>query len=193
MFTGIIQSVSPVLSTLSRGDSRLVRIEKPKNWRLQPGQSVAVDGVCSTVTSAGKNFFEVEYMPETLRKTRLGALAEGVRVNLERPLTLQSFIEGHLVQGHVDAATELLRTEKKGAEHLLTFSLPNSLKKYVVLHGSIAVNGVSLTVARKRGLTFTVGLIPYTLKHTNLGRLKKGERANIEIDMLGRYLEGLYH
>ena len=164
-----------------------MRIQKPSSWKLAKGQSVAVDGVCSTVASLGKNFFEVEYIPETLSKTTAGTFSRGASVNLERSMTPQSLLDGHIVLGHVDARAAVADV-RKGKDIQLHIAIPKSLVSYVVPQGSLAVNGVSLTVAALRGTVCTVALVPYTLRHTNLGALKRGDTVNIEVDILARYL-----
>jgi 3,4-dihydroxy 2-butanone 4-phosphate synthase/3,4-dihydroxy 2-butanone 4-phosphate synthase/GTP cyclohydrolase II len=135
--------------------------------------------------------FDVEYMPETLTKTTATQFKKGRTVNLERSLTFGQRIDGHPVQGHVDLAAPLREVGTKGASRELTFKLPAQVARRVALHGSIAVNGVSLTVARKHGPNVTVALIPHTIKETNLGALAVGDTVNIETDHSAAYLEGL--
>jgi len=189
MFTGIIQSVVPVVSASSKGECLCVRIKKPTSWNLSLGQSISVDGVCSTVTLLRSSFFEVEYMPETLAKTTVGLFQKNTEVNLERSLTLQDFIDGHLVSGHVDACGAVRKIESKGETKEITITVPKELKKYIATKGSVTMNGVSLTVALAEKNTFRVALIPYTLVHTNLGLLEKGDSVNVEIDIMARYVE----
>jgi riboflavin synthase len=188
MFTGIIQSKTKVASTQKKGSVIQVRIEKPRDWKLSVGQSVSVDGVCSTVTVLPKGFFEVEYMPETLLKTTAGAFAKGAVVNLERSLTLNDYIDGHIVQGHVDAQAHVVEIIEEGTTRRITIEIPKSLLRFVAALGSIAINGVSLTVARLEKDRATVALIPHTLTVTNLGLLKKGDMVNIEADLIARYI-----
>ncbi|MEK9151320.1 MAG: riboflavin synthase [Patescibacteria group bacterium] len=188
MFTGIIQVVMPVISATPHGECVRVRIKKPVRWKLTRGQSVAVDGVCSTVISLKPSFFEVEYMPETLAKTTVKLLRKGSMVNLGRPLTLIDPIDGGLIQGHVDVCGTVRAIEKRRMTKTITVTIPKSFKQYIALKGSIAINGVSLTVARIRQNAFVVALIPYTLAHTNLGSLKNGDAVNVEIDVIARYV-----
>lgn len=188
MFTGIVQKMAPLLSVVSRGECLQVRIKKPPGWKLSLGQSIAVDGVCSTVVSSQSDFFEVEYMQETLTKTTVKTFEKNQVVNLERSLTLKDFVDGGLVQGHVDARGTVKKGEKIGGTTLLEIIIPKALKKYIAPIGSVTVNGVSLTVARVKKDTFSVALIPYTLGHTNLGFLKKGDEVNVEVDILARYV-----
>lgn len=188
MFTGIIQKVAPILSATPTGECLRVRIKKPAGWKLTLGQSVAVDGVCSTVVSRAPAFFEVEYMPETLAKTTARTFKKNQIINLERSLTFKDFLDGGLVQGHVDACGRVKMVGKKGKTGTLEISVPKNIEKYITDKGSITINGVNLTIARMKRDTFSVALIPYTLSHTNLGLSKKGDMVNIEADMLARYV-----
>ena len=172
MFTGIIEQTAKVRSIQARGTGVRVSIEKPTGWKLSIGQSISING---------------DYMPETLLKTTVRTLGKGSLVNLERSLVYGARIEGHIVQGHVDATVEVASIALQGASRLVVFRIPVALKKCVALHGSITVNGVSLTVARLSAGVCTVALIPHTLVHTNLGLLAEGSRVNIEVDYLARY------
>ncbi len=187
MFTGIIQATVKVRKTEKAGECLRVSVERPSDWSLVHGQSIAIDGVCSTVVAFDEQSFDVEYMPETLAKTSVGNFQEGTEVNLERSLTLQDFIDGSLVQGHVDTTGKIEKIEKLGDTKEMTLSFPSELKKYIAPKGSIVVNGVSLTVAGVDDSGFRIALIPYTLTHTNLGMLAEGDTVNIEVDMLARY------
>lgn len=187
MFTGIIQASAKVAASEKSGACVRVRIEKPRGWKLALGQSVAVDGICSTVTKQRAKFFDVEYMPETLSKTTAGEFAIGRVVNLERSLTLRDFVDGHLVMGHVDATGTVVEKNNNTEE----FSLPLSLMRFVAVKGSITINGVALTVIGKKKRSFSVALIPFTITHTNLGALKRGVAVNIEVDLIARYLDSL--
>lgn len=188
MFTGIIQATGKVERSSEKSGIRRVAIRRPAGWRLSLGQSISVDGICSTVVARAVKHFEVEYMPETLRKTTAGSFDRGTLLNLERSLGLKDFVDGHLVQGHVDGKGVVTKIEDEGASRLISVKVPADLKRFIAARGSIAVNGVSLTVARVRGTTFTVALIPHTLKATNLGLLTKGSEVNIETDLVARYL-----
>ena len=172
------------------GTPMRVRIGVPRSWKLSIGQSISVDGVCSTVVARGKGFFDVEYMPETLSKTTAGAFAPMRMVNLERSLTVRDFIDGHIVQGHVDAAIRVVGIEEQKGSRRVSVAIPAHLRKFVVPQGSVALNGVSLTIARVSGARATVALIPHTLTHTNLGFLKSGDMINIEVDLIARYIIG---
>jgi riboflavin synthase len=193
MFTGIIQAKAKVKQAKPSEGNIRAEIEKPKEWKFAKGQSIAVDGICSTVVMSNAKVFAVEYMPETLSKTTAGEFDTGSIVNLERSLTLKTFIDGHLVQGHVDGVGTVSNIDTKGGGYLVTVSIPKPLLKYIAALGSIALNGVSLTVARLKGKEATVALIPHTLSYTNLGALTKGSRVNIEVDLIARYLEASRH
>lgn len=189
MFTGIIEIMVPVLTVVEKKECLVVRLKKPSRWNLVLGQSITVDGICSTVTRIGATFFEVEYMPETLRKTTAQSFRKNSRVNLERSLTLRDYIDGHLVSGHVDACGKVRAIKTEGATKEITFEIPRTLAKYIVDKGSIALNGISLTVVVAKDDTVSVALIPYTLAHTNLGLLEKGDSVNVEVDTVARYVE----
>lgn len=186
MFTGVIETTRKVGATAMRGRLLAVSIEKPVAWKLMKGQSVSVDGICLTVVDVSPKAFSAEVMPETLTKTTAGAWSAGTLVNLERALKAKDLLNGHLIQGHVHATGVVAGIERQGASRLVTFKLPGKLVKDIMLHGSLAVNGVSLTVARRHGPLVTVALIPYTLNHTNLKNLLKGDEVNIETDFLSR-------
>ncbi|MBI5645216.1 riboflavin synthase [Candidatus Kaiserbacteria bacterium] len=187
MFTGIVQMTSRVATVRTAKRIQSTRIEKPRSWRLSPGESVNVNGVCSTVIASDSDHFTVEYILETLKKTNLAQLESGKIVNLERSMRLRDLVGGQLIQGHVDATARLDSMRGQGRSRLLVFRLPTSIRRFVATHGSIAVNGVSLTVARLVRGTCTVALIPHTLRTTNLGVLKRGDTINIEVDLLARY------
>jgi riboflavin synthase len=188
MFAGIVETKGRVKAAEEKNRIRRVRIEAPRAWKLPLGASVNVDGICSTVVQKGNGFFDVEYMPETLSKTTAASFAKGRSVNLERSLIYGQRIDGHPVQGHVDLATEVRQIVKKGASRELTIKPSASFARSATLHGSIAINGVSLTIAKKHGPNITVALIPYTLKHTDLGALKVGDAVNVEFDHSRAYL-----
>ena len=188
MFTGIIQSTAKVQSITKDGSVLRARVGRPTDWQLAIGQSIAVDGVCSTVIAFDTDSFAVEYIPGTMAKTTVGSFQDGTKVNLERSLTLQDFIDGSLVSGHVDATGGVEEIAILGETKEMLVSFPSELKKYIAPKGSIVVNGVSLTVASLDEGGFRIALIPYTLEWTNLGVLTKGDTVNIEVDMLARYV-----
>jgi riboflavin synthase len=191
MFSGIVQSKSKVLSTAKRDDIVVVSVHLPQGWKFGIGQSVAINGICSTVVAQKKDSFLVEYMPETLRLTTAASLKAGDEINLERSLRYADVVDGHFVQGHVDGLGIVKDVHQHAGSTEITFSIPQHLMRYVAQKGSIAINGVSLTVARASGARVTVALIPHTLQETNLGSIMKGAQVNIETDMLARYLDSL--
>ena len=191
MFSGIIKDIA-IASKIEKGKDFLrVSLPVPKKWKLTEGESINIDGICSTVEKITKKTFSVFYMAETLRKTNLSGLNSSHVFNLERSLTLQSLIGGHLVSGHVDTTARLISIKSEGEAKVLTFGLSSKFTKYIIYKGSICVNGVSLTVVHVNKGSFIVSLIPYTLSHTNLGGLKKGDTVNIELDLIAKYLEKL--
>lgn len=191
MFAGIVEKKARILSVEKSERILRVRVEKPRSWKLALGQSVNIDGVCSTVVRTSTASFDVEYMPETLSKTAAGSLAKGRVVNLERSLTYGQRIDGHPVQGHVDTSTSVREIRSLGKSKEVTIKPSALLARQAALHGSIALNGVSLTIARKHGPNITVALIPHTLSSTNLGALKVGDAVNVEFDHSAAYLAGL--
>ncbi len=165
----------------------MVTIRTPRRWRLGIGESVAVEGVCSTVQASGAGEFRVVYMRETLRRTTLGELAEGSRVNLERSLRLNDLVGGHLVQGHVDAQVRLAGVRRDGGAWLYKIFVPRKYRRFIVEKGSVALDGTSLTVASLTATSFTVSLLEFTLEHTTLGGRKPGDRLNLEVDLMAKY------
>lgn len=159
---------------------------------LKKGDSVAVDGVCLTVIAKPNfNTFRVEVMPETLKRTVLGTLGIGDLVNLELAISATDRFAGHIVQGHIDGVAAVDNIKKEGNSHILAFKVSDKLSRYIIEKGSVAINGISLTVIEVKDTRFTVGIIPYTWTHTMLSSAKVGDRVNIEVDILGKYLEKL--
>lgn len=191
MFAGIVEKKARILKTERQGSVLAVAIQKPRGWKLICGQSVSVDGICSTVARVSKSSFLVEYMPETLAKTTATLFKKGLPVHLERSLTYGQRIDGHPVQGHVDMALPIRSVATKGTSRELTIKPPAKAARGAVLHGSIAINGASLTIARKHGPNLTVALIPHTLKATNLGSVAEGDLVNVEFDHSAAYLAAL--
>jgi len=188
MFTGLVETTGRVAGLeRSAGEARL-RVEAPFAAELERGESVAVDGVCLTATGTSGGGFEAIVSPETLRRTTLGLKAAGDRVNLERALRLGDRLGGHLVQGHVDGVGVVESVLPEGSGSRVRVRFPADLADCVVLKGSIAVDGVSLTVASREGLGFEVALIPETLAVTRLGEYAPGTPVNLEVDMMGRYV-----
>ncbi len=195
MFTGIVEEVGRVRS-LEAGDGqngtgRLVvgACEVLVDTRL--GDSIAVNGACLTVVALDNGSFSVDLAPETLRRTNLGSLAPGSGVNLERPLTLADRLGGHLVQGHVDGRGRLTSTKPEGDCVLMSFRAPKRLMRYIVEKGFIALDGISLTVVRRGASSFAISVIPYSLENTTLKERYVGDAANLEVDMLAKYVESL--
>jgi riboflavin synthase len=187
MFTGIVSAVAKVV----RFDGSRIGIDHP--WvacHLKLGGSVAVNGCCLTVVKKTGPVFFADVVPETLRRTNLGALKPGVEVNLELPLGASSLLDGHLVQGHIDATAAVRSVTTAATGRELTIELPTALSRFVAVKGSIAVDGVSLTVAEvdKPPGTFKAALIPHTLEHTIAGGYKRGSIVNLEADLVARYV-----
>lgn len=151
-------------------------------------ESISINGACHTVVAFNENTFTVQSVEETLRKTSIGSLKKDDPVNLERSLTLQKGIEGHLVQGHVDTTGKITEIEREETGWLLTIEFPEEFETMIVGRGSITLEGISLTVARESGNTFVVAIIPYTWEHTNLKDKKVGDTVNLEFDVIGKYV-----
>jgi riboflavin synthase len=192
MFTGIITEIGTIRSVATVADGLSITVTAPKTApRLRPGDSVAVSGVCLTAERAEGNAFVASVMAETAAKTTLGRFRPGARVNLELPLTLNDFVGGHLVAGHVDGVGTVTAREERGESVLLTVLAPQSVQPYLAPRGSVAVDGVSLTIAEAAGAAFKVSLVRHTLDNTTLGALRPGAEVNLEGDLLARYLERL--
>lgn len=191
MFTGIIEETGTVLSV--RGGTDGVRIDIGASRVLdgaKSGDSIAVNGVCLTV-APGAGHFTADVMPETLRRTSLRGLQLGSRVNLERAMEAGGRFGGHIVSGHVDACGRVLSLTREGIAELLRVAVPADVAKYIAVKGSVALDGVSLTVTAVDGGSLTVSLIPHTRQSTTLGDLRPGDEVNVEVDMLARYVERL--
>jgi riboflavin synthase len=185
MFTGIIEATGRVHRVALKGGGTSVTIETPKPLAaLKLGESIAVNGACLTVTGMRGRQFTVELSPETLRRTTLGKARTGDRVNLERSLRLGDRLGGHIVQGHVDGVGKLEAITPDREWSLYRFAVPAALVPYLVDKGSIAIDGVSLTLFECKGPRFTVALIPHTLAVTTLGKRRPGDRVNVEADIL---------
>ncbi|HXQ54386.1 MAG TPA: riboflavin synthase [Actinomycetes bacterium] len=213
MFTGIVEGTGTVAALAAAADGSGARLTVDAPWlagRLEVGESVAVNGCCVTVAEATAAGFAADLVAETLRRTALGGLAAGARVNLERPMALGGRLGGHLVQGHVDGVARVLDRRKVGPEgsgepqsgepqggapvnrgEEVRFELPPELRRYVVEKGSVAVDGVSLTVAGVGPGWFTVALVPHTLEVTTLGERRPGDLVQLEVDVIAKYVERL--
>ena len=189
MFSGIIESVGTLCEFVHGQESAVAVVETDTNFSgLEDGESIAVNGVCLTVVDFCKSTFRMDLGTETLDKTSFKNSKAGDRVNLERSLTPSSKISGHFVSGHVDQVGKVLKVEEKPGEFLLQFSHPASLRPYITEKGSIALDGISLTVFNCKDDKFNVSIIPFTWSHTNLSTRKIGDLINIECDMIGKYV-----
>lgn len=191
MFTGLVQQMGTVVEVHPGATTRLV-IRPDRGWEPhEHGESIATSGVCLTVVDSGPDHFAVDVMAQTLQLTSLADTQPGRRVNLERAMRLGDRLGGHLVQGHVDGvATVTLRRAEPNWE-VVGFDLPDDLRRYVVAQGSICLDGVSLTVSARTGTGAQVSLIPETLRATTLGDVRVGDRLNVEVDVIGKYVESL--
>ena len=190
MFTGIVEEVGKVTAVKPRN---LVIAAGAIIQGMEQGGSIAVNGVCLTITNFNTNSFSVDIMPETLKRTNLGLLSAGDRVNLERPLALGGRLGGHLVQGHVDATGKVISTTWESGAMLVRFEPPPEVMRYVVEKGFIAGDGVSLTIMAKDTSSFKVSVVDYTRRHTTLGSRKVGDVVNLEADIIAKYVERLSH
>jgi len=186
VFTGIIEEIGKVISAPHRS---LVIAAEEVIKGIELGGSITVNGACLTVTNFDATSFSVDITPETLKRTNLGLLSAGDRVNLERPLALGGELGGHLVQGHVDATGRVASITWDGETMLIRFEAPPEVMRYVVEKGFIAVDGVSLTVVTRNASSFQVSVVDYTRRHTNLGSRKAGNLVNIEVDIMAKYVE----
>lgn len=183
MFSGISQNLSCIEKIKREKDLLIFHIKKPVALKIKKGDSINIDGVCSTVSKIGRDFFQVEYMSETVNITK--PIKAGDFVNLESSLKINDLLGGHMVSGHIDC-TGIVKNVKK---EKLVISFPKKFSKYIINKGSVTVNGISLTAHHLLRTTFQVSLIPYTLKHTNLSKLKKGSKVNLEFDQFAKYVE----
>jgi riboflavin synthase len=190
LFSGIVEAVGKVDAVVAAGGGTRLTIAAPFAG-LALGESVCVSGVCLTVIASGRGSFDVEVSPETLRRSRFAALKSGDDVNLERSLRLGDRLSGHLVFGHVDGVGRLDSVTVDGDSLLCRFEAPEAISRYLVDKGSIAVDGVSLTVFRCASRSFSVSIIPHTARVTTLGNLRPSDEVNLESDMIARYVEKL--
>lgn len=188
MFTGIVEDVGEIVSFEMKGDIYRLKIRSQLSPCLAEGDSVAVNGACLTVVKASDAFFEVDVHQETYRRTNLKFAVSGEKVNLERALRFDSRINGHFVTGHVDAVGEIVRFEKMENSANLYIRCPESLMPFMAEKGSVAVDGISLTIAEVDGSTIKIAVIPFTLEHTNLRYKKVSSKVNLEADILARYV-----
>lgn len=195
MFTGIVEELGEVVEIDQSTDSARLTVRGPRVVSdASHGDSISVNGCCLTVVRSGDEMFSVDVMKESLDKTSLGALKPGSRVNLERAVTVNQRLGGHIVQGHVDGTGVIVRRDPGEHWEVVTIEMPPDLARYVVMKGSITVDGVSLTVSELvdgKQPTFSVSLIPTTLELTTLGFKRPGDRVNLEVDVLAKYVERL--
>jgi riboflavin synthase len=192
MFTGIIEELGRVRSIERRGENARIVIEASTAVEgTKHGDSIAVNGVCLTALDLHPDSFAADVSKETLSRSTLGSLKPGAVVNLERSVTPATRLGGHIVQGHVDATGELLAVEDHGESWTVRFGFPPEIARYLVFKGSVAVEGISLTIAGLSRDYFEVAIIPKTWEVTNLSQLKSGDGVNLEVDVIGKYVERL--
>jgi riboflavin synthase len=189
MFTGIIETTGTVKQVISQAGNKIFWIESSLSQELKIDQSLSHNGVCLTVEEIAGNRHRVTAVNETLKKTNLGSLTEGSVVNLERCMALNGRLDGHLVQGHVDATGTCIGKKEANGSWELRFEFPASYKKLVIEKGSISLNGISLTIFNVTDTQFTVAIIPYTYQHTNIQFIEPGTSVNLEFDMIGKYVQ----
>jgi riboflavin synthase len=190
VFTGIIEEIGGLVGISPRGNALSLTIKATKVISdLKEGDSIAVNGACLTVVAWEKDIFIVEVSPETLARSNLGKLRIGERINLERALKLGDRLGGHQVTGHIDGVGRIVALEREGEFLFITVQAPPEVMKYVVVKGSIALDGVSLTIAACWGDRFQISVIPYTAKVTTIGQKSMGSEVNLEADLVGKYIE----
>jgi riboflavin synthase len=188
MFTGLVEAVGDLLECKPTSGGIRLRIGSVLAPEMKPGDSLAVNGVCLTVILAERGEIHADVGPETVRVTTLGSLPRGTALNLERPLRADQRFGGHFVQGHVDATGHVEELRQEAEFHWLTVSFPVALAPLIVHKGSIAVDGISLTIAGLGTDRFDIMVVPFTMQHTNLGRIRLRDRVNLECDMVGKYV-----
>ena len=189
MFSGIVLSVGTIGEYVQKNEGAVLVVNTEKDFsRFEDGESIAVNGVCLTVVDSTETTFKLDLSTETLSRTNFKSAKKGDRVNLERSLTPSAKISGHFVSGHIDQVGKIVDIEEKPVEALFRFSHPAELSPFIMEKGSIAIDGISLTVFDCKDNRFTVSIIPYTLSHTNLSSRKIGDLINIECDMIGKYV-----
>jgi len=188
VFTGIIEELGKVTSVQA---GKLAITASDVLPGIERGGSIAINGVCLTVTDFNNNSFSVDVMPETLKRTNLGLLSAGGKVNLERPVALGGRLGGHLVQGHIDDTGRVASVIWEGEAMLVRFEAPPEVMRFTVEKGFIAVDGVSLTITAKDASSFWVSVVDYTRKHTTLGSKQAGDPVNLEVDIIAKYVEQL--
>lgn len=188
MFTGIVESIGKVKEVIASGSNKSFWIESPISTQLKVDQSVSHGGVCLTVEEVRENRHRVTAIDETFKKTNLGGWQTGTLVNLERCLQVNGRLDGHLVQGHVDATATCTRVKEKDGSREYEFEFPGKFSSLIVEKGSVCIDGISLTAFGVKKKRFRVAIIPYTFEHTNAQEWKEGSEVNIEFDMMGKYI-----
>jgi len=188
MFTGIIKEVGEIVEIAPYGGGRKLTVRASFSSELVPDESVAINGACQTVVANDASTFQVVAIEETLRKTNFGDLEAGMPVNLERAMHANARLDGHFVQGHVDATGTVRSVEQEETNWLIQVEFPESFSPYLIPVGSVTLDGISLTVARLEGNRLTVAIIPHTWEHTNISTWKPGTKVNLEFDMIGKYV-----
>jgi len=191
MFTGIIKRGSKGFKVCKEKGNLFVEIEIPSGWKIKTGESISVNGVCSTVKNVGEKSFTVEYMPETMKKATVGDFKKGTEVNLERSLRVGDLMDGHIVQGHVDCVGKITEIKRVKQSKVIKIKAPKAFMKFFPSKGSVSVDGISLTIVDSKKDWFTVSLVSYTLENTNLGKIRVRGKVNIEVDIIAKYLEKL--
>ena len=193
MFTGIIESFGQVQSIETQGSNKIFWIKSPLSGELKIDQSISHNGVCLTVEEVREDTHRVTAIEETLKKTTLGAWENGDGVNLERCMLMNGRLDGHIVQGHVDAVATCVERREKNGSWEFRFEFPKKFSRLVIEKGSISLNGISLTIFNVKRSRFDVAIIPYTFEHTNIHSVVPGSRVNLEFDMIGKYVSRLVH
>jgi len=188
MFTGIVRKLAKIKKIATKDGSLFIFIEAPGEWKIKEGDSISVNGVCSTVKKITKGYFQIEYMPETIKKTTAGSFQKGQKLNLEKSLTLNQLLDGHLVQGHIDTRGKIIEIKKIKQSKVMKIRILQKFMSFIAEKGSVSVDGISLTVVDTGKDWFSISLVDYTLKNTNLGTIKKGSEVNIETDILAKYI-----
>ena len=191
MFTGLVESLGKVVSVEKQGEQAWLNLSFPFATELQLGDSVAVNGCCLTVAELGEGCVRFDVLAQTLRVTSLGKLEMGSVVNLERALRVGDRLGGHFVQGHVDTVGKILSLTENGQDHVLEISLPSEIERLCVSKGSIAIDGISLTIAELKNDSAVFWITPHTFSHTNLNAAKVGDTVNLEADMLAKHVAAL--
>ena len=194
MFTGIVEEMGTIAGIQKGAKSAVLTIQAEKVFSdIHIGDSIALNGVCLTVTSFSGNTYTADVMNETLRRSSLGSLTIGSKVNLERAMAANGRFGGHIVSGHIDGTGSITKVEKDDNAIWYTIAAEENLMKYIVEKGSIAIDGISLTVAKRSDMDFAISMIPHTAKETVLSRKKPGDIVNLENDIVGKYIEQLMH